>query len=385
MRTLADLQMRLCSTTPAQYKKWLDYRLPLTYAYLMGEGIQQRKVYLDIMRFLAIIAVLLNHTSFFPYTMRHPVMDMGDAGMLFLSVLIKIGVPMFFMLSGALLMGKDEPLGTWMNKRVLRFCLAVLLFIILQIAYGGLRLDVPPTSLQGWCSYAARYMQHPASVQWFMAAYLGFLLTLPFLRAMVRHMPNSHFICLFTLFLLLIAYMPCQHPLIKWMPLLNFPQEKHIYIFLFLGYYLEHRLPIDKVKFKHLAGLTLLSLASIIYSATVCELNRCFNHSAEICQAIPCFQGCVFLPCATLYLLIKKACRCYSLPGGVTSLLGWCSQATFTIVITENILRNIAANWINHMSLSLMGYSATVAVIAYLLGVPLGVLCKQIPGLRQIL
>lgn len=351
----------------------------------MAEEVPQRKVYLDIVRFLAIMAVLLNHTSFFPYAVSHTVADAGDAAVLFCAVAVKVGVPLFFLLSGALLLGREEPLGTWLRKRVLRFSLAVLLFLVLQIVYGGLCADVPPASLQGWLSYAGFYMQHPALVQWFMAAYLGFLLTLPFLRVMVRHMTDAHFTCLFILFLLLVAYMPCQHPLIKWMPFLNFPQDKHVYIFLFLGYYLEHRLPIDKVKLKHLAVLTLLSFAGIIYSTAVCELSRRFGHTAEINQGIPCFQGCVFLPCATLYLLIKKACLRYPLPGSVARILGWCSAATFTIVITENILRNIAAHWVNHISLSLLGYSAVSAVCAYLLGLPLGLLCKHIPGLRRIL
>ena len=69
----------------------------------------KRTVYLDFIRILAIYMVLFNHTrtsGFVLFTVRRG--SFFYPFYLFNAILIKSAVPLFFMVSGALLLGKEE-------------------------------------------------------------------------------------------------------------------------------------------------------------------------------------------------------------------------------------------------------------------------------------
>ena len=68
----------------------------------------KRKIYLDFLRIIAIFMVLFNHTGtsgfvLFTVTQRSALYPFY----LFNAILIKIAVPLFFMISGVLLLGKN--------------------------------------------------------------------------------------------------------------------------------------------------------------------------------------------------------------------------------------------------------------------------------------
>ena len=70
---------------------------------------QTRKAYLDALRILAIFLVLFNHTGVNGYALY--MVRRGAALFpfyLFNAILIKVAVPLFLMVSGALLLEKEE-------------------------------------------------------------------------------------------------------------------------------------------------------------------------------------------------------------------------------------------------------------------------------------
>ena len=81
-----------------------------------------RRVYIDFLKVIAIYLVLFNHTGvsgFVLFTVRQGTKMYFP--LMFNAILIKIAVPLFFMASGALLLGKEESYRDLLCRRFLRF------------------------------------------------------------------------------------------------------------------------------------------------------------------------------------------------------------------------------------------------------------------------
>lgn len=92
---------------------------------------KDKKMYLEVLRILCIFFVMFNHTTPTGY-----LAFVGESNAvlyalyLFCSVLCRIAVPVFFMISGALLLGKTEPIRVVFMKRILRMAAVLLLISI---------------------------------------------------------------------------------------------------------------------------------------------------------------------------------------------------------------------------------------------------------------
>lgn len=101
-----------------------------------------------------------------------------------------MAVPLFFMISGALLFGKEEVINELYRKRVFKIVLVLLVFSLLQhIVYrnGGIAYIQK--------MYTAGYV----TAYWYIYAYITMLCMLPLLRRMAIHVTNNEYIYMFTL------------------------------------------------------------------------------------------------------------------------------------------------------------------------------------------
>ena len=136
-----------------------------------------RIAYLDFLRILAILLVLFNHKPAFTLFM--------NAGSGFksyayaaMSVIDKINVPLFFMVSGALLFSKNESLEVVLKRRCLRIVVVICAVGSLYYVIAGKGpLSALPIALLN-CDIHLSY--------WFLYAYLGMLFMLPWLRKIVN-------------------------------------------------------------------------------------------------------------------------------------------------------------------------------------------------------
>lgn len=154
----------------------------------------------DVMRIVAIIAVLLNHLP--AYHIYHDAQGAAAVCGLVLSVGIRIGVPLFAMVSGALLLGRHESYRDLWRKRIVRMLLVIVIFEALlyvefhftrgtALSFAEFLRGMLAGTLPGTTSY------------WFLYAYLGFLIMLPFLRRVAQSMTRADFLWLIGVHILL--------------------------------------------------------------------------------------------------------------------------------------------------------------------------------------
>lgn len=148
---------------------------------------KQRKTYLDFLRILAAFLVIYNHTPGYHFFLEHETVPLKIFCTILASSFTRINVPLFFMISGVLLLGKEESYKTLFSKRILRFAAVLFGASILLYATGHPQdfrfLDAVKDTLT--CSVTGVY--------WFLFSYLGFLFSLPLLRILAIHMTWKEF------------------------------------------------------------------------------------------------------------------------------------------------------------------------------------------------
>lgn len=227
---------------------------------------KKRVIYLDALRVLAILCVLFNHSGdsgyfWFTLTEEVPVQIVS----IFVSSFSKIGVPLFFMISGALLLGKDESLKDLYVKRVLKFVIILIVFSTIRyfhMVYSGFisfeiqDLIKRTTTGQMMTSY------------WFLYSYIAFLVSLPILRRMAKAFTDSEYIYLLFLYIIPCGVFGILARTLVGQIAIAVPFAADVIVYPLMGYYFAHRLTTEKNTLKHVllwCGFALLGLGLNVF------------------------------------------------------------------------------------------------------------------------
>jgi len=96
----------------------------------------KRQLYLEYLRAIATYAVILWHCVTNVYDQFGPLREWFPASIT-VGLLVRWSVPVFFMISGALLLNKDEDLAGFYKKRFARICIPLVVWVVL---YGTVKL-----------------------------------------------------------------------------------------------------------------------------------------------------------------------------------------------------------------------------------------------------
>lgn len=226
----------------------------------MGAEKKKRDLSLEIMRLVAMFFVIFNHTGLKGYFLFADCKQGSPAFWIYMamSVLDKFAVPLYFMISGALLLGKDEDLGTLFRKRISKTALSLLVisavYYLIDMTNGTIRYKGVENILDFFVRLCCGNVKFHL---WFLYSYLIFLLILPFLRKIVKGLNNKEFIYMFILCLSIMVLKPVFE--------YTFFSGKHLHytldlletnniVFPILGYYLYHKVDISAMKKRWLAA-----------------------------------------------------------------------------------------------------------------------------------
>ena len=224
-----------------------------------------KKIHIEVMRILAIAMVIFNHTGtkgFMLFTVNRE--SVFYWGYMFLAIASKFAVPLFFMISGALLLGKEEAVSKILKKRVLKFFI-IMLAGSLVVYIHKLNGDFSTFSFKELGEKL--YIGNVTTAYWYFYAYLAFLLMLPFLRKLAKGMSNQEYVYMIGLYLLLQVF-----PVLQLYSLIGLHYNENFTFFIaeqlvfypLLGYYLEHRLPEEKCNGKSILILAVLSVLAVL-------------------------------------------------------------------------------------------------------------------------
>ncbi len=230
---------------------------------------KNKKLHLELLRIIACFFVIFNHTGANGYELyaAYPTQSMEYWLYMIPSVLCKVSVPMFFAISGSLLIDREESLPVIFKKRVLK--LVIVLFVF-SLFYYLVSLD-NLGEISAYNFFGTLYTYTWNFSFWYLYSFLIFLLCLPFIRALAKNLKDSHFYYLFGIAIVFDSLLPIAEYLL-WKG-----EHSHygafsmswatatLFLYPCLGYFIEKRLDITKMK-KWLLPLWVLNIAGILIS-----------------------------------------------------------------------------------------------------------------------
>lgn len=224
---------------------------------------RKRKLHIDMLRLLAAFLVVYHHTDGQPYFLVYTNESYKMIFTMFLSAFSRNSVPLFFMISGALLLGREETYRQLFSRRILRY-VAVLTFASLVYYCLAPREGRSPSR------FVYELVNGTIAIPyWFLYAYLSMLLILPFLRKIAKNLNGQDILMLIAMRFLFWTFMDVREYVASYLktgflPISNYLAMHFstidILFYPLIGYYLENRIPAERITGKRIVAMVGVSL-----------------------------------------------------------------------------------------------------------------------------
>ena len=222
--------------------------------------------------------VILNHLPV--YGIFSSTSGIEQVLFMFVPMIVRLNIPVFFMISGALLFPKDEDIKIVLKKRVSRIIALILFFDLIMVAIDrylchvyGETPDITPKD------FILRVLNNKGipgtNIYWYLYAYMGVLFVLPLMHRVAVGITESEMITLVILRTVVQTLFPMFNLYMQFSGTdKRFQMTDHFavpfafvdaFYYMLLGYYLEHKVDIKKVQRRHLFAMAL----TIILGAAV--------------------------------------------------------------------------------------------------------------------
>lgn len=346
----------------------------------------QRLLHLDLLRLLAIYLVIFNHTGdrgfmLFSNSMDSPLYFLY----MMISVFCKIAVPVFFMISGTLLLPKEESLKQLFFKRIFRI---VIVLILISVPYYLWLKRSNGLSISNFFSFI--YGNSASTSLWYLYSYIALLLVLPFLRSMIRNMKQRDFLYLFAGHIVFIGVLPCLEYLLwhgevtihgSFSPVLFMSQN---IFFAIMGYCLEYVFEMKSYRLRTVwIGSSIVALLiTCLMTNWKMQTVRGEYGSEELEQFFNCF---ISVPAIVVYCFMKSIASKLHHP----KIIKWISilgSAVFGVYLIEKFVRALTdivyIMFVPFVGSMIASYLWCLAVLCVSLLIVLAM--KNIPVIKKI-
>lgn len=361
---------------------------------------QREKPYLDILRLVAILLVVFNHTNGFYYS-SYSGGDWEYWGLLLQNQVVKMAVPLFFMVSGALLLTKEESISELWKKRILRFIVVFFIIAVVQYAFFCYWNDESFSPSHIYKLMYCNLGEHNCFyAHWFLYAYVGMLIMLPFLRIVAKNISVRIFAYLFGVQLLFCSALPVLSLCLgkymaysgfnDWLPFHQASKTLpfaagYCAFFVLMGDFLEHKISMDiweRYRFKAI----FLTIACLIAGSICMEVTRRILGVSAPDESWVFLTSFIPLPCAVVYMELKSACMRAKLKPALKRIIASLGGAVFTVMLIENLFRVGCEPYIGELEGSMGRLPAAwlTAVLICFASLVVGVLLRKIPYVNRI-
>ena len=350
--------------------------------------ITKRSTYLDVLRLLACFLVCVNHAEVYQWFTGQSA-DGSPLTLLVvtISILATLNVPLYFMVTGAVLLRKEESYRSVLRNRILRF--AALLALVTLLKY--LITDVGTRSFMGWfrtltsCGICVSY--------WFLYAYLGFLLALPLLQRIARVLRGEDILMLIFLRIVIKFLFPVGNAALDALSLqpivlsgnLQLPfSTVDILFYPLVGYYLAN-LPREKLTGRVTKACWAVFL---IGTAVTLAVSHYYGGKEGFTQNYLTLSN--FTSNIAVFLLIRSFFEKRTVPEKTAGFLAKVSGCTLGIYISESFLWDIFSGPANNILWQLSPLPRILGNILWCLFIMTSGCCitwivRKIPGFRKLL
>lgn len=341
---------------------------------------KEKKIYLEVIRLIAIFMVLYEHTG---DRARWHYETAGSIPSYWLGIAMACICVMcnyiFFSVSGAVLLHKEESIKTVLVKRFLPMAIVFAIFTFIQYLLSYLANPVVGFSLKSYIHIL--YSYEAINQYWFFRAYLMFLLILPFLRFLAKNMKKQHYFYLFTLYVLVKGILPvfefvCDFPPNKF----DIPMLDSLFIYPLLGYFIEHVYGAELQKIVKLILVNVVGMASfVLFVAETHILQQHYGRFEEI-------NGLTFLMVVMLLADVRWLCSKIKFSQKMKKVLLFAGAGVFGVYLLEPQVRGLT-QWIyDVLAPYITWFGATIIwlLAAMIIGILFMNILKRIPLVKKL-
>lgn len=301
---------------------------------------KSKKLHLEALRIIAIYFVILTHTGtrgFTHFTVMAPSVKYFIA--MCVPVWCNICVPLFYMISGATMLSKDETPGQIWRRRIPKYVAVLVLATLLMYGYYGLK---DGTAMSVGDFLKTLYSKNVIVPYWYLYSYLGFLILLPMLRKLIRNLSDKELRYMMLVYLAFNGLIPMAQYWLSggsvWInPSLNVALvTSNIVIYPAAGYYFEHRAQTGKKQLIILWVLTALAVAATV-AMTHYKLELTGQRSES--QVGTFYKSLCLIPSVTVYATVKALLARLTPPKWLEKAILSVGSCTFGIYLIEQIVR----------------------------------------------
>lgn len=356
-----------------------------------------KKVYLELLRIMCAGLVIFNHIP--GYTLYQTIEGIKRVPCLFLTMFTRINVPVFFMISGSLLLGRQDDYRTVYKKRVSR---TILLIIFAQVTFYSCL----------W--FKSNILKHHATAfnldelfrgiltgdtgpdaYWFLYSYLVLLVILPIFQRIAQGMNKQDFFVLVGIHFLFSSFLPLLNLVLSIFSIESISLHSKfavpiattsVFFYPLIGYYLDHKVDVRTMSSKRLCFIGILALLGIVISSG-CTCYQGFTNGKFTQKYVMLFD---YVTAIAVFLLVKRLMlgKAHKLSEGkIGAVICFVGSLTLGIYIFDPMLRKLflKASYFtkNHLSTLLTSFAWIVASMT--IGGLITYLLRFIPGMKKIL
>lgn len=340
---------------------------------------KSKTAYLELLRIIACFFVIVNHTNSGIFLAHNPGDKTWWVSITYFFV-CKVAVPVFLMISGALLLGRRDD-GRKYFSRILRILIVIVVFSFLYYVRSMYMAGTPINVIE---FFVMIYQYHITNAYWYLYLYLGILVVLPLFQTLSIHMKKWEFQLLL---LVSVAGLGALPVIVRY-----FPDAACSYMFtepffsvyvgvFFLGYYLTHFVEVKK-SYAIISAVLFVGVTAVEVLLTYREY---YIRPGDFLFLEDRTYLNVTLASAALFYLVRymgsvvKQERFWK----VISFVGGCS---FGIYLFSDMFVSIYEQFYNDLS---MQVHSMIAVFVYELliffsGMIITVILKKIPYVKKI-
>lgn len=308
----------------------------------------KRKTYLDVLRILACLLVMYNHTGC--YWSFKTIPPYRNVPLIAIASIGKVNVSMFFLISGVLMIGRELSWKKWVDRIMKASCALVIctlsLFILHFLTLGAV-YDVE-IILRGVISGK----DVPWGVHlWFLYSYIGYLISLPLLNLIGNQMETKHFYLLFVIHSVFATIFPLINTVLDYRGKgsLNLSTNFDVslmtsmaFFYPVIGSWLEKQYSKYKLKKKTViwGGCSCIFL---VITAALVEYDGAIYQYGHSLIGLFNYVYAIFL-----FLLVKLLCENIHLGPKARKILQILSESTFGVYLLDPFLQRIVSVIIFH-------------------------------------
>lgn len=339
-----------------------------------------RKTYIEWLRVTGMISVILFHIGSAAFPVFTDSWDHSFGGFFFQSVtnIAHFAVPVFFMISGALLLTPDReiPINKLVRRYILRYCLVILtfgfFFSIIQ-EFFALRSVTPSLFTEALKdTLSGNTWTH----MWFVYTYIGILCVLPLLRGAVKTMSREEMRFTLLAMILFVSIKPFLDYITGFSVGIGFPLTGYAglgVLYFLLGYYIDNHTIRIRKSIRVL--LILLSLLLLTGTAYLKVFRNCSTYIEEYPSPVVLALSAGIFSAAKENQAVLRT----------NSVISWLSQMSFGVYLIHLFWIHIAYKVlsVNPMEPTI-ATGLLIAAASFGLSVLTVTLLKKIPLLKNI-